>query len=45
MKVRCVWEHNGNDSILYADNFTGAFVRGELLMKRFRRCLLKSLLT
>lgn len=29
MKIRCVWEHNGNDSILYADNFIGAFTRGE----------------
>lgn len=29
MKIRCVWEHNGNDSILYADNFVGAFTRGE----------------
>ena len=28
MKVTCVWEHNGNDSILYADNFVGAFTRG-----------------
>ncbi len=28
MKIRCVWEHNGNDSILYADNFIGAFTRG-----------------
>ncbi len=28
MKVRCVWEHNGDDSILYADNFVGAFTRG-----------------
>lgn len=28
MKVRCVWEHHGNDSILYADNFIGAFTRG-----------------
>ncbi|MCM1263625.1 MAG: hypothetical protein NC313_13005 [Butyrivibrio sp.] len=28
MKIRCVWEHNGNDSILYADNFIGAFARG-----------------
>ena len=31
MKIRCVWEHNGNDSILYADNFTGAFTRGKSL--------------
>ncbi len=28
MKIHCVWEHNGNDSILYADNFVGAFARG-----------------
>ena len=28
MKINCVWEHNGNDSILYADNFVGAFTRG-----------------
>ncbi|MBO4383884.1 MAG: hypothetical protein J5854_00495 [Clostridia bacterium] len=28
MKIRCVWEHNGNDSLLYAENFTGAFTRG-----------------
>lgn len=29
MKIRCVWEHNGDDSILYSDNFIGAFTRGE----------------
>lgn len=29
MKIRCVWEHNGDDSILYSDNFVGAFTRGE----------------
>lgn len=29
MKIRCVWEHNGNVSILYADNFAGAYTRGE----------------
>lgn len=28
MKIRCVWEHNGEDSLLYADNFPGAFTRG-----------------
>ncbi len=28
MNIYCVWEHNGNDSILYADNFVGAFTRG-----------------
>lgn len=31
MKVKCVWEHNGNDSLLYADNFIGAFTRGDSL--------------
>ena len=25
MKIRCVWEHNGSDTILYADGFPGAF--------------------
>lgn len=29
MKIRCVWEHNGNDSILYAINYIGAFTRGK----------------
>lgn len=28
MRIRCVWEHNGDDSILYADNFIGVFTRG-----------------
>lgn len=28
MKIQCVWEHNGNHSILYSDNFVGAFTRG-----------------
>ena len=28
MKIRCVWEHNGGDSLLYAENFAGAFARG-----------------
>jgi len=31
MKIRCVWEHNGNDTLLYADSFTGAFTRGNTL--------------
>ena len=29
MKIRCIWEHNGNDSLLYAGNLVGAFTRGE----------------
>ena len=28
MNIRCIWEHNGNDTILYSDNFIGAFTRG-----------------
>lgn len=28
MKIRCVWEHNGSDTLLYSDNFIGAFTRG-----------------
>lgn len=28
MKIDCIWEHNGGDSILYAGNFIGAFTRG-----------------
>jgi hypothetical protein len=28
MKIRCVWEHNGNDSLLHAVDFVGACTRG-----------------
>lgn len=28
MRISCVWEHNGDDSILYADHLIGAFTRG-----------------
>ena len=28
MKIRCVWEHNGDDSIVYSDNYIGTFTRG-----------------
>ena len=31
MKINLIWEHNGGDSILYAENFPGAFTRGENL--------------
>lgn len=31
MIIRCVWEHNGGDSLLYAENFPGAFTRGPSL--------------
>ena len=29
MRIKCIWEHNGNDTLLYAENFVGAFTRGE----------------
>ena len=28
MIINCVWEHNGNDTLLYAMDFPGAFTRG-----------------
>lgn len=28
MEIRCVWEHNGNDTLLYAADLVGAFTRG-----------------
>uniref|UniRef100_UPI0040576B7E hypothetical protein n=1 Tax=Agathobacter sp. TaxID=2021311 RepID=UPI0040576B7E len=31
MKINCIWEHNGNASLLYAENCIGAFTRGESL--------------
>ena len=33
MKIRCVWEHNGEDTLLYAVDFVGAYTRGESLQK------------
>lgn len=29
MRINCIWEHNGNDSLIYAENCIGAFTRGE----------------
>lgn len=29
MKIECVWEHNGSDTLLYAVNLPGAYARGE----------------
>ena len=31
MKINCFWEHNGNDTILYALDLIGAYARGESL--------------
>lgn len=37
MKIRCVWEHNGPDSIVYAQDLPGAFTRGESLEKALEK--------
>ncbi len=37
MKINLIWEHNGNDSILYAENLPGAFTRGETLEKALEK--------
>ncbi len=29
MKIKCLWEHNGNDSMLYSTKYPGAFTRGK----------------
>ena len=31
MIIQCVWEHNGNDSLVYAVDYIGAYTRGESL--------------
>ena len=31
MTINCVWEHNGNDTLLYAVDYIGAYTRGETL--------------
>ncbi len=28
MSIRCVWEHNGNDTLLYCIDYPGAYARG-----------------
>lgn len=37
MQIECVWEHNGNDSLLYAGNLTGAFTRGATKEEAIRK--------
>ena len=29
--MKCVWEHNGNDTLLYSVNYVGAYTRGNSL--------------
>jgi len=37
MKIECVWEHNGSDSLLYACGFPGAFARGSSAEEAVRK--------
>ncbi len=37
MKIKCVWEHNGDDSLLYAVDLAGAFTRGASLDTAIRK--------
>lgn len=37
MDIRCIWEHNGEDTILYAENFTGAYARGASLDEALKK--------
>ena len=40
MKIRCVWEHNGGDTLLYAADLPGAYARGdskETALEKMRR--------
>lgn len=29
MKINCIWEHNGDDSVIYSTEYIGAYARGE----------------
>ena len=29
MTIECIWEHNGDDTLLYAKDYVGAYTRGE----------------
>lgn len=37
MNIACVWEHNGNDTLLYAANFPGAYARGASLQEAMEK--------
>ncbi len=41
MRIECVWEHNGNDSILYSCNIIGAFTRGRTKEEAIGTSILK----
>ena len=35
--MRCVWEHNGNDTLLYSVDYIGAYTRGDSLETAMRK--------
>lgn len=35
--MKCVWEHNGDDTLLYSVDYVGAFTRGENLDAAIRK--------
>ena len=37
MAIRCIWEHNGLDSLLYAADYPGAFTRGASLEEALQK--------
>ena len=39
MKLNCVWEHNGEDTLLYAVDYVGAYARGENLQVAVKKML------
>lgn len=43
MKIECIWEHNGDDTLLYAKDYVGAFTRGknlEVALKKMKNEIL-----
>ena len=39
MKIKCIWEHTGNDSILYSTEYPGTFTRGKTKEEALKKCL------
>ncbi len=37
MKIACIWEHNGDDTLLYARDLPGAFTRGASLAEAVKK--------
>jgi len=37
MKIHCVWEHNGEDTLLYACDYPGAYTRGASMQEAYAK--------